>query len=59
MTDTMENTRALAVAHKPAPVLICPVCGAVQVPELCPLGLCFLCAGRCYVETVEDGKGES
>ena len=54
----MEKARAAALAHKPEPMLTCPVCGAVQVPELCPLGLCFLCAGRVYVETTETEKGK-
>lgn len=54
----MEKARASALAHNPEPMLTCPVCGAVQVPDLCPLGLCFLCAGRVYVETSETEKGK-
>ena len=58
MLDNMEIARAAALAHKPRPWVVCPVCGAVQAPELCPLGLCFLCAGRVYVETLETEKGK-
>ncbi len=58
MADTMETARAAALAHKPRPWVICPVCGASQDPELCPLGLCFLCAGRVYTETSEPEKGK-
>lgn len=58
MSAPMENARAAALAHKPEPILVCPVCGAAQMPELCPLGLCFLCAGRLYVETPEQEKGK-
>lgn len=58
MAAHMENARAAALANKPEPILVCPVCGAVQMPELCPLGLCFLCAGRLYSETSEPEKGK-
>lgn len=57
MHNHMEKARAAAADHKPEPLLVCPVCLAVQMPELSPLGLCFLCSGRLYVET-EPEKGK-
>lgn len=58
MADNMEKARAAAAAHKTEPLLVCSVCLAVQLPELSPLGLCFLCSGRLYREETEtDERG--